>query len=196
MYQDGGASSWRFAGGGMMTDIEKARTGKCTICGKPTELACSDCQIDLRTTVYVCSTYECRKEHEQKCSHELLARKADNSRVALEICLEQQKRADDAERELKALDAVLDEEGCARSSINPKEDLRLALRGLKADVTRLDNVNTALVAQIAKLNQELLCRSEVPAHNPATSGPTLSHVTPNGDVLHIDTMSKVTKENR
>lgn len=35
---------------------------------------------------------------------------------------------------------------------------------------------------------------EIPIHNPATSGPTLSHITPNGDVLHVDALSKVTKE--
>ena len=36
-------------------------------------------------------------------------------------------------KELKEFDKIIDEEGVARSCINPKEDLRLAIRGLKED---------------------------------------------------------------
>lgn len=38
----------------------------CTVCGDKTLWACSDCQIDLRTTVYVCEKPACRDEHEHK----------------------------------------------------------------------------------------------------------------------------------
>lgn len=39
----------------------------CSICGTATEMACSDCQIDLQTTVYICGKQECRDAHDQKC---------------------------------------------------------------------------------------------------------------------------------
>jgi hypothetical protein len=38
----------------------------CHICGKPTDMACSDCQINLRATVYVCPDSTCRDEHEKR----------------------------------------------------------------------------------------------------------------------------------
>jgi len=43
----------------------------CTVCGDETTLACSDCQIDLRTTVYVCAKTVCQRRHEEKCPHVL-----------------------------------------------------------------------------------------------------------------------------
>jgi hypothetical protein len=46
---------------------------KCSVCGTPTGLACSDCRIDLQTTVYVCQSADCRDEHEKKCPHALEA---------------------------------------------------------------------------------------------------------------------------
>lgn len=48
------------------------KMGTCSICSIYTELACSDCQIDLRTTVYVCSKPSCRTEHDKKCPHVLM----------------------------------------------------------------------------------------------------------------------------
>ena len=44
----------------------------CGVCGERTHLACSDCQIDLHTTVYVCSKTGCRDKHERKCPAKLL----------------------------------------------------------------------------------------------------------------------------
>lgn len=44
---------------------------KCHICGKQTLYACSDCQIDLGATVYVCSSSDCRDAHEKKCPERL-----------------------------------------------------------------------------------------------------------------------------
>lgn len=41
---------------------------KCTVCGSPTDIACSDCRIDFQTTIYVCNTSKCQDEHELKCS--------------------------------------------------------------------------------------------------------------------------------
>lgn len=49
-------------------------TGKCTVCKDETSLACSDCQIDLHTTIFVCNKSSCRNTHEQKCPHQLEAR--------------------------------------------------------------------------------------------------------------------------
>lgn len=40
----------------------------CHICGEQTLLACSDCQINLAATVYVCGKVDCRREHERRCS--------------------------------------------------------------------------------------------------------------------------------
>lgn len=45
--------------------------GRCTVCGQETELACSDCQIVLNTTVYVCKELRCRNAHDRKCPHKL-----------------------------------------------------------------------------------------------------------------------------
>ena len=39
----------------------------CTICGTTTDIACSDCRIDLRTTVFVCTLRACQLAHETKC---------------------------------------------------------------------------------------------------------------------------------
>jgi hypothetical protein len=44
------------------------RKRKCHICGAVTQLACSDCAINLGVTVYVCSRTECRDKHEERCS--------------------------------------------------------------------------------------------------------------------------------
>ena len=48
----------------------------CTVCKGDNEewLACSDCRIDLQTTVYVCSSTTCRDEHEQVCPAKLIER--------------------------------------------------------------------------------------------------------------------------
>jgi hypothetical protein len=40
---------------------------RCHICYEQTTFACSDCAIDLRAVVYVCSKLECRAAHEKKC---------------------------------------------------------------------------------------------------------------------------------
>lgn len=42
----------------------------CHICGGQTQLACSDCQINLAATVYVCSKGDCRRAHDRVCSGE------------------------------------------------------------------------------------------------------------------------------
>lgn len=39
----------------------------CHVCGEPTLIACSDCQINFAATVYVCVKTACRDEHERKC---------------------------------------------------------------------------------------------------------------------------------
>ena len=44
-----------------------ASKNRCHVCGDPTQMACSDCRIDLQTTVFVCSKKSCRDEHETKC---------------------------------------------------------------------------------------------------------------------------------
>jgi hypothetical protein len=38
----------------------------CVVCGDPTICACSDCQIDLQTTIHVCGKWNCQDEHEKK----------------------------------------------------------------------------------------------------------------------------------
>lgn len=42
-------------------------TGACHICGASTDLACSDCQIDLKARVWVCQNSDCRDAHERVC---------------------------------------------------------------------------------------------------------------------------------
>lgn len=37
--------------------------GECA-CGAVTVWACTDCRIDLKKTIYVCPTKDCRKRHE------------------------------------------------------------------------------------------------------------------------------------
>jgi hypothetical protein len=41
---------------------------RCHVCGDQTLLACSDCQINLAATVYVCGKRECRMRHDELCS--------------------------------------------------------------------------------------------------------------------------------
>jgi len=45
------------------------RVTLCSVCKHPTSLACSDCRIDLQTTVYVCPT--CRRHHDEVCGARL-----------------------------------------------------------------------------------------------------------------------------
>lgn len=47
-----------------MTDAKKA----CHVCGDQTLWSCSDCQINLSATIYVCSKRECREHHDWVCS--------------------------------------------------------------------------------------------------------------------------------
>lgn len=46
----------------------------CTICGSSTDMACSDCRIDLATKVFVCANSGCRDEHEKKCPSKVQSR--------------------------------------------------------------------------------------------------------------------------
>lgn len=46
----------------------------CHVCGDQTQFACSDCRIDLGSSVYICSKKECRDAHESKCSYVLSER--------------------------------------------------------------------------------------------------------------------------
>lgn len=55
---------------------------RCSICNDATLYACSDCRIDLATTVYVCSKSSCRDLHELKCPHRL---KAENESLKAEL---------------------------------------------------------------------------------------------------------------
>lgn len=61
----------------------------CSVCGDPTDMGCSDCRINYRTTVYVCGKRECRAHHESKCYGDGDLR-ADLARMkaALEKCRE------------------------------------------------------------------------------------------------------------
>jgi hypothetical protein len=43
----------------------------CHVCGNTTQMACSDCRIDLGVTIYVCAKTACRDTHETKCAHSL-----------------------------------------------------------------------------------------------------------------------------
>lgn len=40
----------------------------CHVCGDQTLFACSDCQINLKATVYVCGKIACRTTHDEVCS--------------------------------------------------------------------------------------------------------------------------------
>lgn len=45
----------------------QAKMDQCSVCRRGTIWACSDCQMDLRTTVHVCQSQECRDAHEKIC---------------------------------------------------------------------------------------------------------------------------------
>lgn len=62
----------RFEEENKMTNLTNSHQAPCTVCGAMTEYACSDCQIDLRTTVYVCGNPACRDRHEEKCPRFIL----------------------------------------------------------------------------------------------------------------------------
>lgn len=46
-----------------------ANKRRCHICGNVTDMACSDCRIDLGAIIYVCKTAACLMAHEQKCAY-------------------------------------------------------------------------------------------------------------------------------
>lgn len=54
-----------------MTENRKSptqvKTDACSICGRATLWACSDCQIDIHKTVHVCQASACRDAHEKIC---------------------------------------------------------------------------------------------------------------------------------
>lgn len=52
-------------------EIAELRVHKCSRCHEPTDLACSDCAIDLGTKVFVCGKKECRDRHDEKCPYRL-----------------------------------------------------------------------------------------------------------------------------
>jgi len=45
----------------------------CSVCGIQTLIACSDCRIDFKVSVYVCKKSECQKTHGIKCPGERVA---------------------------------------------------------------------------------------------------------------------------
>lgn len=47
---------------------------RCSICGAPTEMACSDCAIDYGRGSPVCTSSKCRDEHERRLRAATLAR--------------------------------------------------------------------------------------------------------------------------
>lgn len=51
---------------------------KCSVCGRLTNLACSDCRIDLQKTVHVCSADSCRDIHERDTHKVSAHRRADH----------------------------------------------------------------------------------------------------------------------
>lgn len=43
------------------------RQKQCHVCGGQTLFACSNCRLNFKAVVYVCSKSSCRDEHERKC---------------------------------------------------------------------------------------------------------------------------------
>lgn len=60
----------------LVDEVGKLAEHICTVCKGDNDerLACSDCRIDLQTTVYVCESTTCRDEHEQVCPAKLMER--------------------------------------------------------------------------------------------------------------------------
>ena len=99
-------------------DAARARSTKrtvCSVCGQPTNLACSDCRIDFQTTIYVCPS--CIDRHEEKCSASVRARAkkaeaerdAANERIGewVNRCEFREAERDDARASADALVGVL-----------------------------------------------------------------------------------------
>jgi hypothetical protein len=64
-----------------------------------------------------------------------------------------------AQEDFRKLDAIIDEEGVARSCINPFEDLRLAIRGLNEQIVKLtEQVSWKPITdeELPKVGDELL----------------------------------------
>lgn len=80
---------------------EVSKINSCSVCGCATITACSDCQIVLRTTVYVCAKSICRDAHEKKCVaalqkalSEATAKLSEQTQAKLDAALERLKQRD------------------------------------------------------------------------------------------------------
>ena len=40
---------------------------RCSVCETQTLLCCSDCRVDLKSSIYVCGSLTCGKSHDKKC---------------------------------------------------------------------------------------------------------------------------------
>ena len=107
---------------------------KCHVCGTQTNLACSDCAIDLGVTVYVCSKTECRDQHERKCGHALRA-ELEQARQDLQKC----------ERDIGlALQDRMDEQKLREASESREKKLKEALEKIAELKPTADNPFYAL----------------------------------------------------
>lgn len=100
---------------------------RCRVCGDHTFYACSNCQINLGATIYVCQRSECRNEHEKKCSGD------DSMLLAL------QQERDDLKRqnaELAALADVLSRAIYAAHVPHPKMTAARALAAHDAELMK------------------------------------------------------------
>ena len=89
----------------------------CHVCGTQTLYACSDCQINLNATVYVCGKNECRDTHEQNlCSARTSPKMLEpiNARELLSLSAEYGERS-------KFLEAILERFGTGKMGINKAE---------------------------------------------------------------------------
>jgi hypothetical protein len=47
---------------------EDVHWDNCSVCGKVTPYACSDCRIDTGKSVHVCGRAACREKHSEVCT--------------------------------------------------------------------------------------------------------------------------------
>lgn len=52
----------------MVTNSQSTRRGLCHVCGKSTDICCSDCRLNFDAAVYVCGSTACMDAHETKCA--------------------------------------------------------------------------------------------------------------------------------
>ena len=116
----------------------------CSVCKSVTDEACSDCRIDLSTTVYVCHARQCRNEHEKKCPGMLQQERAAIQQVIKKEFAKKEYTDEDREHNdvLENIGVFLDHHDLLEQRVKVVTD-------------ELTDILVCKAAEVAKLEQQL-----------------------------------------